>query len=1428
MKTRRVQRVIRKAICEVLDQRLLLSSVSASSFTVPTTVNLPVTISSTTVLANSNNAAGVIAYGSASNGTVSNSATGVTYTPDTGFVGTDSFSYTVGAPGEQAVLSLPIGASGSAIQFGLDSFSIGYTASGTTLDYDGLQLELSLSAGEPEISSLLDRNAILSSATVTVYNNGQSTVKYTMGQFQILTDNVSAEGNSLSEESTQATYSSLQITGYPAAVGTAPASNQELSFTDPKSNLSYQIPIESSSFSLTNPESLTDKQGAGAQLSNYSTFTLNDTGLSAGVLDLQQLGLTGATLPSASVTDYNSGGDAVDTYFLQNVQLVSFSSQYVASTPLPTEQLGLDFVSMTQAFSPGTAAASVGTFNQAAQDTTPASGSTPPAGSPQAQTGTATASSTAVVAPAGPVAPAPVIGAIAVQSFSVDTTKISEVGSNSSTGSATQTVTFSANVGADGPAWLEDAGLGSNYSSITLTQQRMGAGYATLTVTLSGAYVSGYSIESELGQDTETVTLITTSTDEQYTPSQPNGSAGTTIDRSYNFVNKSSTSNSVSVINTVAPTANHAVVSIFAGDGTLVDELIPTSYSFGVTAPNNIGSSNGSGGGKVTFSDLTLDFAASTQTPLFFVGTAAAQSFGDATLDVYGSSTSSPLEELKFALVMQDSDRVNYASGGAGASEQVSLAYGSVRLPSPAPMNSGSGIANSQTLTFYQSQTSSGVILPVTESSFGIQQQSNGKFTTSLFSLSTAVSGTTAQLSADCANSTILPIATLTDYGPAGTAVATYTLQTVQVLNDAQSGGSEGTPVETFMVEYGALTVDDLPSSVVNYNFLTKSTTPPTTTPPAPTGTPVPGGSSSGIISTTPLVLSLNAPSGTVAVGPVIAESFEFTQESSGTSQGKIALPQLTLTVPLGADAPDWFADFTTGKNFTSATLTEKDSNGDVLAQWTLGNANISSYAITGGSQQSPSLETIVLVGTQSIITANPPAAGTGNGSVSANFNNANSYLSVTGTPTSTAVPTATAVINLTVYPQPLVLTGLNEYLKLDSNGYSLDVYPSTSPTGPFTQYSYAALLGSVVIAPATPGTGVATIDFSAGVPVSGTVQIDGSSAGVSLSAVIVGTTGNDTLVSTAGGDLFNGQPISFTDVTGTTYIGSGGVDAINAASGTLTIPASSGTGVAVDTLSSFNIASGANVLIAQASSHANRTLIQTASLIDSGTLNLSGNDLDVTAGSLSSINALVKSGYSGGAVPWSGNGIDSSVAANDTTHLTALGVIQNNQSGAVLFTAANPFDGITPGTNDVLVKYTYYGDANLDGNVDGSDYSRIDNGFVSKGALTGWFNGDFNYDGVINGSDYTLIDNAFNSQGASLASQLLATPQRSAAPTTLLGRQNFMAPQAAFSDQPIAAQNADDIDNDPEAANSVVDAIFGTTSDGNDRRDSKRGYFES
>jgi hypothetical protein len=103
--------------------------------------------------------------------------------------------------------------------------------------------------------------------------------------------------------------------------------------------------------------------------------------------------------------------------------------------------------------------------------------------------------------------------------------------------------------------------------------------------------------------------------------------------------------------------------------------------------------------------------------------------------------------------------------------------------------------------------------------------------------------------------------------------------------------------------------------------------------------------------------------------------------------------------------------------------------------------------------------------------------------------------------------------------------------------------------------------------------------------------------------------------------------------------------------------------------------------------------------------------------------------------------------------------VIQNNQGGSPIYSNTNLFEGSAPGPGDVLVKFTYYGDTNLDGVVNSSDYTRIDAAYLadqsSSNSLTGWFNGDFNYDGVINGSDYTLIDNAFNMQGAQLTVEL-------------------------------------------------------------------------
>jgi hypothetical protein len=160
------------------------------------------------------------------------------------------------------------------------------------------------------------------------------------------------------------------------------------------------------------------------------------------------------------------------------------------------------------------------------------------------------------------------------------------------------------------------------------------------------------------------------------------------------------------------------------------------------------------------------------------------------------------------------------------------------------------------------------------------------------------------------------------------------------------------------------------------------------------------------------------------------------------------------------------------------------------------------------------------------------------------------------------------------------------------------------------------------------------------------------------------------------------------------------------------------------------------------------------------GTLDLSNNAMVVHGGSLSAVTSAVAAGYNATGVLWTGPGIDSSAAAADTTHLTALGVIANSLNGSTPLYGSGDrlglFDGTSPAASDILVRYTYYGDANLNGKVDSTDYALIDNGYL--GHLTGWINGDFNYDGIVNGSDYTLIDNAFNTQGASLASEVASS----------------------------------------------------------------------
>jgi T5SS/PEP-CTERM-associated repeat protein len=293
----------------------------------------------------------------------------------------------------------------------------------------------------------------------------------------------------------------------------------------------------------------------------------------------------------------------------------------------------------------------------------------------------------------------------------------------------------------------------------------------------------------------------------------------------------------------------------------------------------------------------------------------------------------------------------------------------------------------------------------------------------------------------------------------------------------------------------------------------------------------------------------------------------------------------------------------------------------------------------------------------------------------------------------------------------------------------------------------------------------------------SGTVQtpityFDSNSATINISAGTLNTgaltslnTGNGTinlLANPAGGYALNINGSTGTNLYSGSITGAGSLEKTGGSTqilaGTNTVTGSVQVTAGILALSARNaintVVVGGGTLMINGSGN---ILTVPTLAVTGGTVDLTTNGLDTGGSTLAAINALVKQGYNGGA--WNGSGITSSAAAADARHLTAVGVIQNNQGGTPLYNSSHQFLSTTPAAADILVAYTYYGDTDLSGKVDGTDYSRIDAAFLADRsnptADTGWFNGDFNYDGVVNGSDYTLIDNAFNQQSAQLSDQI-------------------------------------------------------------------------
>jgi len=144
--------------------------------------------------------------------------------------------------------------------------------------------------------------------------------------------------------------------------------------------------------------------------------------------------------------------------------------------------------------------------------------------------------------------------------------------------------------------------------------------------------------------------------------------------------------------------------------------------------------------------------------------------------------------------------------------------------------------------------------------------------------------------------------------------------------------------------------------------------------------------------------------------------------------------------------------------------------------------------------------------------------------------------------------------------------------------------------------------------------------------------------------------------------------------------------------------------------------------------------VLTSLSIGGSATLDITNNHIIVDYNGndpISSIATLIARGYNTGT--WTGTGITSTTAQSNAGSY-GIGYADAADSG-------NPA-GLSAGTIEIM--YTLLGDANLDGKVNGTDFTLMAASF-NDSVTNGWDKGDFNYDGKVNGSDFVLLADNFN-----------------------------------------------------------------------------------
>ena len=322
-----------------------------------------------------------------------------------------------------------------------------------------------------------------------------------------------------------------------------------------------------------------------------------------------------------------------------------------------------------------------------------------------------------------------------------------------------------------------------------------------------------------------------------------------------------------------------------------------------------------------------------------------------------------------------------------------------------------------------------------------------------------------------------------------------------------------------------------------------------------------------------------------------------------------------------------------------------------------------------------------------------------------------------------------------------------NAPMKVARDGATLAVFLGGAAAPTWT--NDVSIAGCLTLGSTGDGNDRLTIDYAGGDPLAaGGIRFDGG-AGDSDSLAIIGSAGQDIVPFYVPGYGTDGEPGIFTgdELEVRTFDGNGGDDLVNV--NTYHPVQFNGP----QELQSLRVPLGASVSVAPGGRN---TLFVRDFIID-GTLDLADNDLviDYTGDSpigawqadaawYDGITGRLQSAYNYGA--WDGSGITTS-QPDAKLGLTTLAVVEAASALGISGNETAIWDGRAVDATTLIIKYTYSGDVDVNGVVDGADYGVIDN-WVQFPGTNGYMNGDFNYDGVIDGADYGIIDNAVQLQG--------------------------------------------------------------------------------